>query len=124
MVKHLLFVVILSLLLIHEMDAIRTKEWKMFIGLKNLSDEKGYVVFTLIHLPLYFAALLILGQNWETAKLILFYIIDGFVILHAIIHFAFKRHPDNGFNSIFSKIVIYSMPALAAAHISLLIFLH
>ena len=35
----------ISLLLIHEMDAIRTKEWKMFIILKDMADETAYKIF-------------------------------------------------------------------------------
>jgi hypothetical protein len=33
-----LFALILALLFVHEMDAIRAKEWKMFVGLKNMND--------------------------------------------------------------------------------------
>jgi len=38
----------------HEMDAIRTKEWRMLIILKDIADETAYKIFTLAHLPLYF----------------------------------------------------------------------
>lgn len=37
-----IFILMLSLLVIHEMDAIRSKEWKMFIVLKDMADEKAY----------------------------------------------------------------------------------
>ncbi|MEM5012432.1 DUF6713 family protein [Niallia taxi] len=42
-----------SLFLLHEMDAIRRSEWRMFIVLKDTEDSTAYMVFTLIHLPLY-----------------------------------------------------------------------
>jgi hypothetical protein len=84
----LLFVLIISLLLIHEMDAIRTKEWKMFIILKDLPDETAYKAFTIAHLPLYFSAILTLVQVNLTA---IYYIIDLFLIAHTVIHFCFRK---------------------------------
>jgi len=50
----ILFAFNFSLLLLHEMDAIRAKEWKMFAVLKNMNEQNGYIVFSLLHLPLYF----------------------------------------------------------------------
>ncbi|MEM1483719.1 DUF6713 family protein [Oscillospiraceae bacterium PP1C4] len=73
-----LFAIIISLLLIHEMDAIRTKEWKMFIILKKMTDEKAYKVFTLIHLPLYFLIIWIMAKGEKSVNLPLYYIIDFF----------------------------------------------
>lgn len=47
----LLFLFNLSLFLLHEMDAIRRSEWKLFFVLQDMDDAKAYKVFTLIHLP-------------------------------------------------------------------------
>ena len=53
-VIQVLFFINVSLILVHEMDAIRCKEWKMFIMLKDIKEEYGYLIFTLLHLPIYF----------------------------------------------------------------------
>lgn len=113
----IIFVLMISLLLIHEMDAIRTKEWKMFIVLKDMADDKAYKIFTLAHLPLYCAVIFIMAQGGEPA--VLYYIIDIFLIGHTIVHYGFKKHLKNGFTSVFSKAIIYSMGILAVIHMCL-----
>lgn len=115
-----LFVFIMSVLLLHEMDAIRTKEWKMFIVLKDMADESAYKVFTFIHLPLYFVAILIMAKGGTHANFVLCCIIDAFLIGHAIIHFYFRNNKNNGFTSSFSKIIIYLMAVLSIVHLCLL----
>ena len=112
----ILFTLIMSLLLIHEMDAIRTKEWKMFIILKDMSDETAYRIFTLAHLPLYFAAVFILIQGGTTANTILFYVLDIFLTGHTLVHYFFRKNLNNGFGSAFSKIIIYVLGILALIH--------
>lgn len=107
-----LFIVIISLLLIHEMDAIRTKEWKMFIILKDISNELAYKIFTFVHLPLYFIAIFVMVQGGVSANAILYFVIDFFLIGHSIIHFCFRKKPNNGFTSTFSKTIIYSLSIL------------
>jgi hypothetical protein len=73
------------------MDAVRTKEWKMFIILKDMDDEKAYTVFVLFHLPLYFLVFYIITQFGMNANLILYFITDIFLIIHALIHFLFRN---------------------------------
>ncbi len=87
----------------HEMDAIRRQEWKMFIILKDMQEEKAYAMFTLLHIPLYAAILyLLLSPN----VLIGFYITDVFLIAHTIIHFIFGKKPSNQFTGKISKAII------------------
>jgi len=50
MTEHLFFYLGLSLLLMHEMDAIRCKEWRIFPGLSMLSDKVGHIVFLFLHI--------------------------------------------------------------------------
>ncbi|WP_368665131.1 DUF6713 family protein, partial [Paenibacillus borealis] len=49
----MIFSINFALLLLHEMDAIRAKEWRMFIILKDMEDNRVFKVFTILHLPLY-----------------------------------------------------------------------
>ena len=118
----ILFVFLLVLLLVHEMDAIRAKEWRMLIILKDLDDALAYKVFTLAHIPLYLAVILILVLADESVVLILMYVVDLFAIAHAAIHFFFRKKPTNGFTSVFSQAIIYSLGALAILHLCLLYF--
>lgn len=114
-----IFILMLSLLVIHEMDAIRSKEWKMFIVLKDMADEKAYRIFTLIHLPLYFAVIFLMAQRGEPVAL--YYITNILLICHTCVHYGFKKHTNNGFISVFSNTIIYSMGILAVIHIILIL---
>ena len=122
-VIEILFVFILSLLLLHEMDAIRTKEWKMFAVLKDMAEERASKAFIIAHLPLYFAAIFIMAKGWTTANFWLYCIVDIFLIGHTILHFCFRKHKDNGFTSMFSKIITYLPAILGIIHLALLLTL-
>ena len=120
--ESILFTIIFALLLLHEMDAIRAKEWKMFFLLKTMAEKTAYTVFTALHLPIYFVAIYIMLCGGTASILVLQIIVDIFLILHAIIHFCFRKHTENGFKSLFSKTVIYSMAVLSMIHLVLLFF--
>ena len=104
-----IFLIIISLLLLHEMDAIRAKEWKLFIFLKDMRDETAYRIFALIHLPLYFGVLYLLINGGETISFVMKLVINVFLIAHAVLHYCFRKKEHNGFNTCYSKTVIYSM---------------
>lgn len=112
-----LFLVNLSLFLLHEMDAIRRSEWRLFFILKDMEDSKAYKVFTFIHLFLYIIILSLLFSQYQT---VLFWILDLFFIIHAILHLFFERHPRNEFKNSFSRFIIYPMGILAVLHLLLL----
>ncbi|MDE5052960.1 hypothetical protein NDK25_12030 [Niallia taxi] len=114
----LLFLFNLSLFLLHEMDAIKRSEWRMFIVLKDMEDSTAYKVFTLIHLPLYTIILALLFSRYQT---ITFWTIDLFLIIHAILHLLFEKHPRNGFKNTFSRTIFYLMGIFALFHILLLV---
>lgn len=110
----ILFLINLSLFLLHEMDAIRRSEWRLFVILKDMEDSKAYSVFTLIHLFLY---VLILSLLFSEYQLIIFWVLDVFFIIHTILHLFFERHPRNEFKNSFSRSIIYSMGFLAIIHL-------
>ena len=87
-----LHVLELTLLFVHEMDDIHKQEWKMFIILKDMSEEKGYWCFTLLHIPLYTAILIVLFSSYAWIG---YYILDIFLIVHLFIHLLFQNHPAN-----------------------------
>ncbi len=117
--EQLIFTLAFSLLLVHEMDAIQAKEWKIFLVLKDMTDELACKVFTGMHVPLYAGVLYVLLRGGAAGHALQI-IIDVFLAGHAVIHFAFRKHVDNGFQSLYSKTIIYSMAALALLHLTLL----
>jgi hypothetical protein len=102
---HLFFFVGLSCILTHEMDAIRCREWRIFPLLDRLSDQSGYVVFVLLHVPLYL--LLFWGLvGAEGLNRGLMRGLSIFFIVHLVLHLLFLRHPQNEFRSATSWILI------------------
>ncbi|MDT2381019.1 DUF6713 family protein [Enterococcus avium] len=110
------FALELGLLLTHEMDAIRHKEWEMFIFLKDLPENTAYLVFTLPHILLYALVLFFLLLN----NITILYVVDIFVICHLFIHFIFRRHLNNQLTGFWSLVIINLAGIIAAVHLILM----
>ena len=98
-VTDLLFFLLLSLLFMHELDAIRRHEWRMFIILNKFEDEKAFQIFSLLHLPLFILVFWLLAQ--PVVVLIHFWFqvgLDLFLLVHKILHDHFQQHPANQFD--------------------------
>ncbi|WP_373425793.1 DUF6713 family protein [Paenibacillus endoradicis] len=109
----MIFLINFSLLLLHEMDAIRAKEWKMFAILKDMEDERAFKIFTILHLPLY----TVLLYSFVSHHVLSFVIIDVFLIFHSIAHLFFEKHQNNNFKNLYSRLIIYSMGLLGVLHL-------
>ncbi len=99
--EHYFFFIGFVLILIHEMDAVRLQEWKMFPILSKLKDSTGYLVFTFLHIPLY--GFLFCGL-WVNQIYTTYYILglDFFFIIHIGLHLLLNKHKENQFKSLFS----------------------
>ena len=117
----IMFALNFSLLLLHEMDAVRAKEWNMLAILKNMKDSIAFIVFSLIHLPLYAWVIYTVSQTWSIGYAFVWLLVDVFLIVHAAIHFFFRKHTANGFKSAYSNILIYAMCALSALHLAMML---
>ena len=113
-ISNIIFAIALALLFTHEMDAVRRQEWKMFVILKDMSDEKAYRIFTLLHIPLYALFFLLWLFDYLLA---LFYLLDIFLILHLFIHIGFSKHSGNNLKNRISKGIIISAGLLAFIHL-------
>ena len=103
MTEHEFFYFGLSFILLHEMDAVRCREWRIFPGLSLLSDKVGFRVFILLHLPLFF--LLFNGlKNVNNESLIIW--LDYFFIIHFGLHLLLLRHKKNEFKDWISWTII------------------
>ena len=117
-VLNIIFSLELALLFVHEMDAVRRQEWKMFVKLKDMEDEKAYRVFMLLHIPLYTAILALLLSGYRIG----FYITDVFLIAHTLVHTGVRNHTANKLTSGISKSIIFISGILAAVHLLLICF--
>lgn len=117
-ILQMIFSINFALLLLHEMDAIRAKEWKMFAILKNMEDERAFNIFTIMHLPLY----TVLLYSFVSHQVLSFVIIDVFLIFHSIAHLFFEKHQNNNFKNLYSRLIIYPMGLLGLLHLFGLIY--
>lgn len=114
------FITSITLLILHEMDAIKAKEWRMFIILKDMNEEIAYKVFSIIHFPLYFVILFLMLQFKQSTNSLFFIIIDILLILHTFIHLGFRKNKSNGFSSMYSKILMYLLGLSALINLLIL----
>jgi hypothetical protein len=94
----------LTFILIHEMDAIRCKEWRIFPGLSLLNDIWGYRIFLLAHIPLFL--LLFIGLSGQGSLDGLMNGLDIFFIAHVGLHILFLAHKRNEFKDWISWTII------------------
>lgn len=95
-----------SLLIVHEMDAVRRHEWRMFYGLSKLNDEQAFNIFSLLHVPLLVTVLWGLFAATEMIRDSFILGLDLFFIIHFFFHIAFLKNKNNEFKSFFSWLVI------------------
>lgn len=92
------------LFILHEIDAIRCKEWRIFPGLSLLNEQMGYVLFLLAHIPLFFLIYEGLTPIQSSSAFIKGF--DIFMILHLIVHLLFIKHKKNEFKDYISWTLI------------------
>ena len=92
--EHPFFYLGLALILMHEMDAIRCKEWRIFPGLSFLDDTWGMRIFMVAHIPLYY--FLLKGLQGPKADSLMIGL-DYFFIIHLGLHLIFLLHKRNEF---------------------------
>jgi hypothetical protein len=87
----------------HEMDAIRCKEWRIFPGMSFLTDNMGFKVFMFAHVPLYYYIFRSLdGENKES----FIYGFSIFLVIHLVLHLLFLMHKKNEFKDWVSWTII------------------
>lgn len=118
MLTHPFFVLGFCLLLAHEMDAVRLKEWRILPVLSRLDDRSGYLAFVSLHVPLY-AVLLwgLFGGDGVNRGLI--FTLDAFFVVHGVLHLLFHRllfpnGPDDRLKSALSWALIWGAGACGA----------
>ncbi len=98
------FQIALSLIFLHEIDAIRCKEWRIFPGLSKLNEQTARLIFLLAHLPIFYFILWLLTNT--NVNLTLRIGIDIFLIIHLVLHAFFSKHKKNEFKDWISWTVI------------------
>jgi hypothetical protein len=117
MTGDLLFAAGISALLLHELDAVDKKEWRLLFVLRRLPDEVALRWFILLHLPLFPALFALVAASETPAILSIQGGVDLFLIVHAALHERLAHRGERAFANSFSRWLIWSAAALAAAHL-------
>jgi hypothetical protein len=102
--EHFLFYIGLSFILLHEMDAMRCREWRIFPGLSLLNDKFGQIIFVFAHLPLFYFIFYQLTSGSQTDNFIRGF--DVFLVIHVGLHLLFLKHKNNEFKDWISWSII------------------
>lgn len=106
MINHLFFYVGFSFFLVHQMDAIRCKEWRIIPIISLLEDDLGYIIYLFTHVPFLFFVLSQLTHGNDIEAFIKNF--DVFMIIHIFLHLVFTQHQSNRFNNWISWSLIIS----------------
>jgi len=115
--NYFFFIVGLTLLIIHEMDAVMRQEWRMFGFLSRLPNEKAYLIFSSLHIPIFILIFLALFSSDVYVRTLVILGLDVFYIFHFVLHIAFRKHWNNKFTSAFSWLIIATMFLSGLLHI-------
>ena len=114
------FLVSFSTLLVHEMDAVREREWRVLFPFNLINNEESaHIVFTGAHVPVTAALLLALTLPSSTADRMATGL-SLFSIGHAAAHGLFRWKDWGGFKSLFSKTLIFGSAVAGFADLLLM----
>lgn len=116
MTPDLIFTLGLSLLLTHELDAVRRHEWRIFPLLSRMSDRSGYTVYILGHIPLFLLVFWFVAHPSPGARQGFQFFADLFMVAHLGLHFNFQSHEQYEFTSALSRWLIRSTALMGAVH--------
>jgi hypothetical protein len=80
----IIFAINLVLLILHEMDAIHWKEWRILFGIDD--DNKGRHIFLLAHIPFFMILLFALMYSDTPFGQVTSLIVGLFLIAHYFLH--------------------------------------
>ena len=106
----------IGLLLTHELDAVRCREWRVLPLTSWLPDKTGEAVFLWAHVPLVMLVIWIAGQGASSLPALGF---SGFAILHVGLHWVFRNHPEYAFKDLTSQLLILLPGGAGALHSAL-----
>lgn len=113
----LLFFSAISVLLLHEMDAVDKREWRLLFVLRRLPDDGAMRWFVLLHLPLLIALLALVAAGPSTVVRWAEGGVDAFVIVHAGLHERLAALGHGAFRNAYSRSLIWGSAALALIHL-------
>lgn len=103
----------------HELDAVACREWRLLYVLRDMPEERAAAWFVALHVPM-FAAFGWMLTSPSASALWTRQVVAAFAIVHALLHYRLRRHPEYRFHSLLSRAIIVG--AALAGMAQLLLF--
>ena len=104
--KSSLFYLGMGFLLTHEMDAMSNHEWRVLPVFRSLDDATGELAFLLAHVPLFAFLVAFVASLHTRIRNRARNLVSAFLVVHAVLHFAFSGHAAYEFAAFRSELLI------------------
>ena len=101
-----------AFLFTHELDAMTNHEWRVLPLTSFLPDSIGMNSFLIAHIPIFAVVVGCVASLNMKIRSTAQNVVSGFLIVHAVLHFAFSGHSDYEFDSLLSSTLIYGAALL------------
>jgi len=109
----LLFLLAVTFLFNHELDAVQQHEWRILSVPLSVSDKVAYRIFVAFHILFFGVIIWYINESWLQIGL------DVFLIAHVFIHYALRNNSNLVFTW-FSWVWILGGGILGAIHLLLM----
>lgn len=99
----------------HELDAVKRHEWRILPLLRAAPEAIGEQSFIWLHVPLFFV---IVWMSREGSDGLFALCLSCFAIVHVGLHWLFRNHQANEFNTLSSWSLIGLTGLLGALHLA------
>lgn len=112
------FGLMIAFFVTHELDAVKRHEWRVLPLTSWLPDPVAERVFVWAHVPLTLLILWAVAQGADSDPAMAF---SGFAVLHVVLHWFFRNHPENEFRGIDAWLPILAAGFFGMLHLSALL---
>ncbi|MGV6812815.1 MAG: DUF6713 family protein [Brevirhabdus sp.] len=110
------FQLMVAFFVLHELDAVRAREWRLLPVLRSMPDALGERIFLWAHLPISLGIFSILGRGEQSLAAML---LSSFAVVHVVLHWVFRTNSENRFTSVTSWTFILGAGLFGAVHLAI-----
>ena len=119
-VKSVVYYLAVSVLFVHELDAVQNYEWQLLFHVFKVSDALASTLFIAIHFPLFFLFFFLGHHSSEKVSNMFRLCVCGFLIIHGLVHFGLSDHAQYHFKGLLSNAYIFGASFFAMIWFALL----
>ena len=116
-----LFVLGAALLVTHQFDAVRRREWRVLPLLRAMPEERAANIFVLLHAPISAATIVLALYPDDGPRVGFQALMSAFMVAHVGMHRLLRDHPAYGFDNPLSRALIWAPGIVGALYLIALI---